>query len=133
MFIAVILENFELDNEVKRILLNGTGKEKRITKKDVEMYLTLPAVQTPSLAATAEAQPTTASIPAPPLPSTSAPPSISVQISRLRAAIGKRMTEAKQHVPHFYVTHEYDMEPIISLRKQVNGMLPEEEKKKRLC
>lgn len=108
--------------------VTGSGSGGRITKKDVETYLTLPAVQTPSPAATAGALPTTTSIPALPLPSTSAPPSVSLPIKRLRAAIGKRMTEAKQHVPHFYVTHEYDMEPIISLRKQVNGMLPEEEK-----
>ena len=106
--------------------VTGSGSGGRITKKDVETYLTLPAVQTPSPAA--GALPTTASIPAPPLSSTSAPPSVSVPINRLRTAIGKRMTEAKQHVPHFYVTHEYDMEPIISLRKQVNEMLPEEEK-----
>jgi pyruvate dehydrogenase E2 component (dihydrolipoamide acetyltransferase) len=38
------------------------------------------------------------------------------------------MTEAKQQVPHFYVTHEYDMAALMSLREQVNTMLPEENK-----
>jgi pyruvate dehydrogenase E2 component (dihydrolipoamide acetyltransferase) len=38
------------------------------------------------------------------------------------------MREAKQTIPHFYVTHEYDMAPVLALRKQVNQALPEEGK-----
>jgi pyruvate dehydrogenase E2 component (dihydrolipoamide acetyltransferase) len=38
------------------------------------------------------------------------------------------MTEVKQQVPHFYVTHEYDVEAVMALRKQVNGLLPDGEK-----
>lgn len=51
-----------------------------------------------------------------------------IPLNRLRAAIGRRMKEAKQNVPHFYVTHEYDMAALLDLRKQVNALLPEEEK-----
>ncbi len=46
-----------------------------------------------------------------------------VPLSRLRAAIGKRMTLARQQVPHFYVTHEYDMAPLIALRAEANELL----------
>jgi pyruvate dehydrogenase E2 component (dihydrolipoamide acetyltransferase) len=38
------------------------------------------------------------------------------------------MVEAKQQVPHFYVTHEYDLQPLLDMRKQVNSLLPDEEK-----
>jgi pyruvate dehydrogenase E2 component (dihydrolipoamide acetyltransferase) len=38
------------------------------------------------------------------------------------------MTESKQQVPHFYVTHEYDMAALLELRKQANALLPEEQK-----
>jgi pyruvate dehydrogenase E2 component (dihydrolipoamide acetyltransferase) len=38
------------------------------------------------------------------------------------------MTEAKQQLPHFYVTYEYRMEALLALRKQINAMLPENEK-----
>jgi pyruvate dehydrogenase E2 component (dihydrolipoamide acetyltransferase) len=38
------------------------------------------------------------------------------------------MVQSKQQVPHFYITHEYDMEALLALRSQVNKMLPEEEK-----
>jgi pyruvate dehydrogenase E2 component (dihydrolipoamide acetyltransferase) len=38
------------------------------------------------------------------------------------------MTEAKQQAPHFYVAHEYDVEALLALRKQINALLPDEEK-----
>jgi pyruvate dehydrogenase E2 component (dihydrolipoamide acetyltransferase) len=30
------------------------------------------------------------------------------------------MTESKQQIPHFYVTHEFDMGPVMALRSQLN-------------
>lgn len=33
------------------------------------------------------------------------------------------MVEAKQQLPHFYVTHEYDMGGVMALRKELNAML----------
>jgi pyruvate dehydrogenase E2 component (dihydrolipoamide acetyltransferase) len=51
-----------------------------------------------------------------------------VPLNRLRAAIGRRMVEAKQQVPHFYITHEYDVAALLELRKQTNALLPDEEK-----
>ncbi len=48
--------------------------------------------------------------------------------SRLRAAIGHRMVQAKQQAPHFYVTTEIDAEPMMSLREELNALLPEGEK-----
>jgi pyruvate dehydrogenase E2 component (dihydrolipoamide acetyltransferase) len=38
------------------------------------------------------------------------------------------MVESKQQAPHFYVTHEYDVGALIELRKQLNALLPDEEK-----
>jgi pyruvate dehydrogenase E2 component (dihydrolipoamide acetyltransferase) len=51
-----------------------------------------------------------------------------VPLSRLRSAIGRRMVESKQQVPHFYVTHEYNMAGLMALRKQINTYIPEAEK-----
>ncbi len=48
--------------------------------------------------------------------------------SRLRAAIGRRMTQAKQQAPHFYVTTEIDAGPMMALREELNALLPESEK-----
>jgi pyruvate dehydrogenase E2 component (dihydrolipoamide acetyltransferase) len=38
------------------------------------------------------------------------------------------MVESKQIVPHFYVTHEFDMDALFRLRKQVNDLLPDGQK-----
>ncbi len=101
-------------------LISGSGPGGRITKKDVEAYLETPTIsEVPS-------EPRT---PSPIL--TPISPSLEDQIvplNRLRAAIGRRMTEAKQQVPHFYVTHEYDVAAVMDYRVKINAMLPEVEK-----
>jgi pyruvate dehydrogenase E2 component (dihydrolipoamide acetyltransferase) len=38
------------------------------------------------------------------------------------------MTESKQQLPHFYVTHEYDMAAVMEMRKQANELLPDDQK-----
>jgi pyruvate dehydrogenase E2 component (dihydrolipoamide acetyltransferase) len=99
--------------------VKGTGPGGRVTKADVEGYREPEAA--PAVAERA---------PLPPLPALSAEPREDRRFppSRLRAAIGRRMVQSKQQVPHFYVTHEYDMAALLDLRKQVNALLPEENK-----
>jgi pyruvate dehydrogenase E2 component (dihydrolipoamide acetyltransferase) len=48
--------------------------------------------------------------------------------SKLRHIVARRMTEAKQTVPHFYVTHEYKVDALLAMRAQYNAILPEDEK-----
>ncbi|OYT68891.1 MAG: pyruvate dehydrogenase complex dihydrolipoamide acetyltransferase, partial [Chloracidobacterium sp. CP2_5A] len=52
----------------------------------------------------------------------------SVKLTKLRQAIGRRLVESKQNYPHFYVSHEYKMEALMDLRKQINAYLPDGEK-----
>jgi pyruvate dehydrogenase E2 component (dihydrolipoamide acetyltransferase) len=105
------------DNEIDLRQITGSGTKGRIVKADIEEYLISPRIE-PSRVA-------------PPLIPTITDVSLedeTIQLNRLRMAIGRRMTEAKQTVPHFYVTHEYDMAGVMATRKQVNSMLPEDEK-----
>jgi pyruvate dehydrogenase E2 component (dihydrolipoamide acetyltransferase) len=119
--------------------VHGTGPGGRIIKRDVQSYMTAPAAQAaPSVAAVSTAAtgaaPAPAAKPAPPLipvaplPSTPTPADEIVPLKRLRAAIGRRMVEAKQQVPHFYVTHEYDVAGLLDLRKQANALLEDGDK-----
>jgi pyruvate dehydrogenase E2 component (dihydrolipoamide acetyltransferase) len=55
-------------------------------------------------------------------------PDETIQTTKLRQAIGRRLVESKTTIPHFYVTHEYKMEALMDLRKQLNGYLPDGEK-----
>src|SRR5829696_7435746 len=49
-----------------------------------------------------------------------------VEPTRMMQVIGERMTEAKQHIPHFYATVEVRMDAAMALRKQLNEQLEEE-------
>ena len=108
------------DNKVDLARVEGTGPGGRIVRKDIE-------------AALKSGQPSAVSGQKPaatPIPSV-VPVSHedeTVQLTKLRQAIARRMTEAKTSVPHFYVTHEYKMDPVMAMRKQVNEYLPENEK-----
>jgi pyruvate dehydrogenase E2 component (dihydrolipoamide acetyltransferase) len=103
--------------------VTGTGAGGRITKKDVQNYITTSAErQTQDMEKAGEPKPAV-------FDATMTPRETKViPLNRLRAAIGKRMTEAKQQTPHFYVTHLYEMEKLFDLRKQFNDLLPVEEK-----
>lgn len=100
--------------------IQGTGPGGRIVRRDIEEALA-GAPGTPDRR---------------PQDTASAPPSAvvvshedqTVPLTRLRQAIGRRMVEVKQQVPHFYVTSEYKMEVVMGMRKQINAMLPEGEK-----
>lgn len=100
-------------------LVKGSGPGGRIVKSDIEAYTPI-----------AEAAPAAAV--AKPLPVSTLGgevyPDTFIPLSRLRAAIGRRLVEVKQQVPHFYITHEYDMAAVMKLRKQVNAMLPEDQR-----
>lgn len=109
--------------------VKGSGAGGRITKKDIETYVTAPAAaEVQPLPEGAPPKPGAAISPLAPVAVGPPPEDKSIPLNRLRSAIGRRMVEVKQTVPHFYVTHEYDMAAVMDLRKQINTMLPEGEK-----
>ena len=103
-------------------LVKGSGPGGRITKKDIESYqLRSPAAQV--------------SKPISQVPTQSAEPQKTITretrvipIPKLRAAIGRRMAELMQQAPHFYVTHEYDVEALTDRRREINALLAEDKK-----
>jgi len=48
-----------------------------------------------------------------------------IPVSKLRGLIGRRMTQAKQQVPHFYITAEIDAGRLMALRQEWNALQPE--------
>jgi pyruvate dehydrogenase E2 component (dihydrolipoamide acetyltransferase) len=101
----------------------GTGPGGRIVRRDIEAAL----AGAPAPAAVSA--PTSAPTPSPVYSSlVISHADETIQTTKLRLAIGRRLVESKTSIPHFYVTHEYKMEALLDLRKQVNGYLPEGEK-----
>jgi len=97
----------------------GTGPGGRIVRRDIEAILKgsqLPVASSqPETLPTANLQPTTLA-------------DESIPTTKLRQAIGRRLVESKTTIPHFYVTHEYKMDALMDMRKQVNAVLPDGEK-----
>lgn len=109
----------------------GTGPGGRIVRRDIEAVLSnQPAPDGVSGSSVTSAQPVSAT--SHPAPRTSREftnlPDTDIPTTKLRQAIGRRLVESKTTIPHFYVTHEYKMEALMELRKQLNGYLPDGEK-----
>lgn len=119
------------ENNIDLRQLKGSGPGGRIVKKDIEAYLSSPKSERPAQGAQASTTPAPATTGLPPVsfaPAGPTPADETIPVSRLRAAVGRRMVQSKTQAPHFYVTHEYNMQPLMDMRKQINGMLPEEQK-----
>lgn len=103
--------------------VKGTGPNGRIVREDVEKF-TPPAAAPASAPAAAPA-----AIPAPSFGDVPTGDDVEIiEISRLRTTIARRMVESKQQVPHFYVTSQVNVTPLLDLRKQINATLDDEHK-----
>src|SRR6185436_1919051 len=108
------------DNQVDLARLQGTGPGGRVVRKDVEAALS-GGGQPVAVSRQTSAQSIPSVVPVPHEDET-------IKLTKLRQAIARRMAESKTSVPHFYVTHEYKMDALMGMRKQINDYLPENEK-----
>ncbi|MBA2246778.1 MAG: 2-oxo acid dehydrogenase subunit E2 [Chloroflexia bacterium] len=123
--------------------VTGTGPGGRIVKNDINDFVT-GAKPAPKVGAPAEQAAPPA---APPSPASAngqvaaasaaeaAPPAIApqavtppakgtkVDLARIRRTTGKRMTESKQSIPHYYVTTSVDMTAAMAFRTEINASL----------
>ena len=107
------------DNNVNLANVQGTGPGGRVVRKDVESALA-------SGPASPVSRPAPVAFMGPPVVASAEDQT--VQTTKLRQAIGRRLVESKQNIPHFYVTHEYKMDALMAMRKQANEYLPDNEK-----
>ncbi len=108
-------QNIDLSNVI------GTGPSGRIVRKDVEL-----AIKSTSQA---ESNNTSSSLSFNKISRQgSIPEDKRIPISKLRSAIGRRMLDSKQAVPHFYLTSDIDVERMLDLRSQINSLLPDDQK-----
>jgi pyruvate dehydrogenase E2 component (dihydrolipoamide acetyltransferase) len=103
------------DKNIDLANVQGTGPGGRVVKKDVE-------------AALESGPPTGRQIPQPTYQINVTQEDQTIQTTKLRQAIGRRLLESKITIPHFYVTHEYKMDALMDMRKQANASLPDGEK-----
>jgi pyruvate dehydrogenase E2 component (dihydrolipoamide acetyltransferase) len=85
----------------------GSGPDGRIVRSDVEQLLTR--------------RDRRSDLPPPSPPPITAPAGATVHApSRMQQLIARRMTEAKQTVPHFYLSTEIDMQRALEVRRDLN-------------
>jgi len=109
--------------------VTGSGPGGRIVKKDIEAVLQAQKA-VPEVAVAQPPQAVTLPPVSPPVSwqAAAVPADQRIPVDRLRSIIARRMVEAKQQVPHFYITRDYDMRALMDLRKALNAELPEEQK-----
>ncbi|MEM9419306.1 MAG: dihydrolipoamide acetyltransferase family protein [Planctomycetota bacterium] len=99
--------------------VTGTGPDGRIIKRDV-----LAVANGGGAAAPAPAAAPQAAAPAPAAPV--APVGLeakTISLTGMRKTIAKRLVESKTTVPHFQVSVAVNMDPLMELRKTINGQL----------
>jgi pyruvate dehydrogenase E2 component (dihydrolipoamide acetyltransferase) len=109
--------------------LVGSGPRGRIVKADVEAAMSgaAPAAKAAAKPAEAPAPPPThpapvAAVPAA-APAVGAPsaPHREVVLSNMRKVIARRLTEAKQTIPHFYLSVDIELDALLKLRAELNA------------
>lgn len=110
--------------------LTGSGPNGRIVKADIEAALAKGPAAKPAPAPAAAAPAPVASpapkAPAAPINLASLGPHSSVPHSTMRKVIARRLSESKQHVPHFYVSMDIEIDALLKLRAQLNAASPKD-------
>jgi pyruvate dehydrogenase E2 component (dihydrolipoamide acetyltransferase) len=91
--------------------IQGSGPGGRIVRADIDAAAgkaPAAAVSAPKLAAAA-AQPVSTEI-----------PHEAVKLSNMRKTIARRLTEAKQTIPHYYLTVDIQLDALLKLRSELN-------------
>jgi pyruvate dehydrogenase E2 component (dihydrolipoamide acetyltransferase) len=98
--------------------VKGSGPQGRIVKHDIEVAVAggKAASKAPPAAATAKAPPAPQIV-----PTAGFPPFELVPASTMRKTIARRLTEAKQTVPHFYLAVDCEIDKLLVLRKELNA------------
>jgi len=109
--ISPIARQLAEDGGVDLIQVEGSGPGGRIIKRDIESVLS----RSTAVAASQAIRP----------PSAEPSRSVHVPLTKLRAAIGRRMTAAKQQIPHIYLTVDLDAGPLVRMREDLNGFVQE--------
>ncbi len=92
-----------VENGVDLSSLVGSGPDGRVIKRDV-----LAAPQRTAAAAAAPITPLESKV---------------IPLSNMRQTIARRLLEAKQSIPHFYVSTDVQMDNLLALRKSANEQL----------
>ena len=105
--------------------IRGSGPHGRIVKADVERAieeLRRAPERPPAAAPEIAPAPAAAFAPSPGMRY------VEIPLSNMRKIIARRLTEAKQQIPHFYLTVDCRLDRLLDVRRELNARLGEEAK-----
>jgi pyruvate dehydrogenase E2 component (dihydrolipoamide acetyltransferase) len=115
------------DRGINLALVKGTGPNGRIVKEDVENFTPSAAAAPAAAPAPAASAPAPAAAPAPvAVPSLGGDLDAPYEVQKLgnvRKVIARRLTEAKQTIPHIYLTVDIRLDALLKLRGELNRSL----------
>ncbi|MGX1100083.1 pyruvate dehydrogenase complex dihydrolipoamide acetyltransferase [Amorphus sp. MBR-141] len=129
------------ENEIDLAQLSGSGPHGRIVKRDVEEAIEkgVPATAAKAPSEKAAAAPAAGAAQAPAAPAPAAGMSddqvramyaegsyTELPHDGMRKTIARRLTEAKQTVPHFYLTVDVELDALLKLRSELNAAAPKD-------
>ena len=133
-FSSPLARRIAKENNLDLAAISGSGPHGRVVERDVKAALAGGGAK----AAPAAAAPAQAAAPAP-APAKAAPASdetikkmfpagsfTEVAHDNMRKTIARRLTEAKQTIPHFYVSADCELDALLALREQINGSAPKD-------
>jgi len=103
--------------------LQGSGPGGRIVRADVDAAAGKAPAAAPAGAPAAAAAPALGGHLVMPGPMEQAIPHEEVKLSNIRKTIARRLTEAKQQVPHIYLTVDIQLDALLKLRGELNAGL----------
>ncbi len=131
LFVSPLARKIAEEASIDLHSITGSGPGGRIVRKDVEEAIARGGSSAPAAPAAAgrtaqsamPASPATR-FTAPTLPAANATLATRrIPLSNMRRVIAQRLVESKSTIPHYQVTTNVDMEPLDSLRKQLNTQL----------
>ncbi len=120
VFASPLARRLAKQNNLELARITGSGPRGRVVKRDIEAAVAGGGARmAPRLAAAAAAA-------APIVVSAEGlPPYREIPNSSIRKVVARRLTEAKQTIPHFYLTIDCEIDKLLGLRKELNDAAPE--------
>jgi pyruvate dehydrogenase E2 component (dihydrolipoamide acetyltransferase) len=113
LFLSPLARRLAKENGIDPSLIQGTGPDGRIVRRDVQAAIAAGGAQAQSPAAKPVALPT--------IPAGSY---TDIPHSSMRKAIARRLTESKSSVPHFYLSAPVIADDFLNFRKKYNDWAP---------
>lgn len=116
LFATPLVRRLGKERGVDLSIVNGSGPNGRITRRDLEREIAAEA-EVPKVPAGVEMALVTA-------PPSAGGDAVRIRHSGMRRTIARRLTESKATVPHFYLVADCRVDALLELRSRVNAAVP---------